>query len=430
MTYRADVKYLDDMRPDQVTMAADELRRVVRVLEPNLDALRHLSGRVEWDGGTRDLYDLRLNQATEIDDALRTGFVQAGHALDDYAAAQRTAQHHVADGKTAEDELARLIQPIAERQWDYVPGTDTLREWEDLRAGTGFWDSLDEWFQKDDINRIRARAETLHANANKAYNEGIRAELDARRLVVDRLNQARTALPDFLASATDALKIIDRTPGLREAILQAANDPNTRRPTGALEFYQVMDDPDSPPFLSPTAMGASLSGLSLTASEAAILRELSDQDKLKFIEIRKEALAAGNAAYPSVDGNDDHNDAFRHTYWNARLTQEFGADFAERFTTAHEALPVNQGPREAMDLHNNEIGRQIALAHPHATPEELKQLVGDAVRRGDTVVIGQQGQLVYTDHIRPEDTIDTATLNATGKPLPGHIPVPQAKEPN
>jgi len=430
MTYRTDVRYLDDMRPDQVTLAADDFRRVVRVLDTNLESLRRLRGRVEWGGPTRDLYDLRLNQAIEIGEALRTGFDQGARALDGYAAAQRIAQRHVADGKGAEDALGRLIEPIARRQWGHVEGTDPLHEWEDLRAGTGFWDSLDEWFQRDEINRVRSRADTLHGDANRAYNEAIRVEHDARQPAIDQLDRARKAMPDFLSSSADAARIIDQTPGLREAVLRAANDPNSRRPAGAMEFYQVQDDPDSPPFLSPTGVGASTYGLSLTASEAAIFRELSDHDKLRFIEIRKEAIAAGRAAYPSPDGNDDHADAYRHAYWTARLSHEFGPDFAQRYTTAHEALPGNQGPREAMDLHNNEVGRQVALAHPNASPEELRRLIADAVRRGDTVVINPHGQLTYTDQIRPEDTVDTPTLNETGKPMPGRIPVPPAKNPN
>jgi hypothetical protein len=50
--------------------------------------------------------------------------------------------------------------------------------------------------------------------------------------------------------------------------------------------------------------------------------------------------------------------------------------------------------REAMDLSDNEIGRRIAVQHPDADPTDLARLVADAVRNGQTVVVGGEGRLV------------------------------------
>ena len=41
--------------------------------------------------------------------------------------------------------------------------------------------------------------------------------------------------------------------------------------------------------------------------------------------------------------NDGHRDAFRHCFWNARLTKEFNYKWTQQFTTAHEALPGKHG---------------------------------------------------------------------------------------
>ncbi|WP_374412026.1 hypothetical protein [Hydrogenophaga sp.] len=96
-------------------------------------------------------------------------------------------------------------------------------------------------------------------------------------------------------------------------------------------------------------------------------------------------------------GNDGHRDAFRHAYWNAQLTQTFGADWTRAYTTAHEGVPGNQANREAMDLYNNSIGIQIGSAHPKAPPEALAKLVQQAVADGKMVVMNGQGALEWSD---------------------------------
>jgi len=96
-------------------------------------------------------------------------------------------------------------------------------------------------------------------------------------------------------------------------------------------------------------------------------------------------------------GEDGHNDAFRHTYLNALLTKEFGPEFADSFSTAHEGPVGNPADKEAMDLYNNELGRRIATENPDASEEELAQLVFDAVNDGEAVVIDSSGNLVFSD---------------------------------
>jgi hypothetical protein len=44
-----------------------------------------------------------------------------------------------------------------------------------------------------------------------------------------------------------------------------------------------------------------------------------------------------------------------------------------------------------MDLYNNEVGRNIAIANPDATPAQLADMVEQAVNNGDTVAWGEAG---------------------------------------
>ncbi len=81
-----------------------------------------------------------------------------------------------------------------------------------------------------------------------------------------------------------------------------------------------------------------------------------------LLRISQQAFAASQAlrrkdpAYPY--------DAYRHVYWSWMLTRQFGAEFSEAVTDAHEIRPtyeVSEASRR-MDLHNNAVGRAYALA--------------------------------------------------------------------
>ena len=123
------------------------------------------------------------------------------------------------------------------------------------------------------------------------------------------------------------------------------------------------------------------------------------------VEARIQQLPADqqDMARASWPRNDGHNDAFRHAYWNARLTSEFGAEWTAQFTTAHEGNNPGSSTREAMDLYNNQIGRQIALDNPNASSEELGDLVMQALNEGDLVVVGRNGHLAWSDDVARND---------------------------
>ena len=59
--------------------------------------------------------------------------------------------------------------------------------------------------------------------------------------------------------------------------------------------------------------------------------------------------------------NNGEGDAFRHAYWNALLTRNVSAAHAEAFTTLHEQVGGGAALANTMDLHNNAVGRSIAL---------------------------------------------------------------------
>ncbi len=54
-------------------------------------------------------------------------------------------------------------------------------------------------------------------------------------------------------------------------------------------------------------------------------------------------------------------DAFRHAYWNILLAKRINIQWAKDFTIAHESEPIQTADsrEKPMDLHNNEVGRNI-----------------------------------------------------------------------
>jgi hypothetical protein len=196
-----------------------------------------------------------------------------------------------------------------------------------------------------------------------------------------------------------------------------------------LAKYQVSVDPNGMTTYPSGALGwlAERFGMEpqeVTASEASHLDDIGIAGAADAYGIYKTALHDAENVFGEEGRKaitDGHADAFRHAYWNAMLANRFGQDWTEGYTTAHERKPGLPASSEAMDLHNNEVGRRIAAEHPDAGPDELKQHIEQAVRDGEMVVVSQDGRLVPSDQIEIGDTGRATDPPADG----GHDPTPQ-----
>lgn len=140
-----------------------------------------------------------------------------------------------------------------------------------------------------------------------------------------------------------------------------------------------------------------------------------------FFEIKAQAEDAAKKTYANPDQNalnDGHGDAFRHMYWNALMTQRYGAEWTENYGAAHEGLGANPPTREAMDLHNNAIGRQIAIDNPNASPEELQRLVHQRIKEGGAIVLDPNGQIAWSNQVE---------VDKNGHPARADIPLPAGR---
>ncbi len=197
------------------------------------------------------------------------------------------------------------------------------------------------------------------------------------------------------------------------------------------------------------------SAVRVTRAEGALIDQLTFDRGLvglqQFSDIKDRALGEAADRFPNNpvpanipadmagpwQGNDGHRDAFRHAYWNALMTQQYGENWTRAFATAHEGGPGNTANREAMDLYNNEVGRSIGAANRNATPEQLADLVEQSLNQGKLVVIDRTGNLEWSDRVvrgqhglAPEGdvvgprintpgTVPTETLSANTTPVPG-----------
>lgn len=167
--------------------------------------------------------------------------------------------------------------------------------------------------------------------------------------------------------------------------------------------------------------------LRTTATEAELLDALGPLDMMSFNDAKDHAVEETAARYGDENGqdphpgdapfNDDQADAFRHAYLNALHSRDLGSDWTTDFWTGHERIPGNDPAREAMDLHNNEVGRRIAEENPGASDEELADLVERSVADGEMVVIDQDGRLVPSHSITPDQA---GHPDPDADPMPGH----------
>ena len=119
-----------------------------------------------------------------------------------------------------------------------------------------------------------------------------------------------------------------------------------------------------------------------------------------------EADLLSRVLYPGADDRSEKN-AFKHAYWSALMTVVGGSELAKEITDEHEEWNMAHGQEPidlAMDLINNEVGREIArggvsrtwLFAPKLLRDYLIKLTALAISEGKLVEI-REGRLVPTD---------------------------------
>jgi len=110
-----------------------------------------------------------------------------------------------------------------------------------------------------------------------------------------------------------------------------------------------------------------------------------------FLAQAEQAIADTASRFSQGDMQDGkRGNAFQHAMWNALMAQ-WKPEYAAEFANAHEKYPGwaqwSETSFRNMDLHNNEVGRQIGLDNRFVTREQLANLVMNALNSNQLQVV-------------------------------------------
>lgn len=104
----------------------------------------------------------------------------------------------------------------------------------------------------------------------------------------------------------------------------------------------------------------------------------------------KETLRLCDRLFGKKHYQDNRENAFRHAYWNFLIAEkvfqknnsvEESIIWAKKITDLHERMAPNKALARAMDLHNNDVGRNLFSNNPEENAvEKLQDLMNSAVK--------------------------------------------------
>jgi len=122
----------------------------------------------------------------------------------------------------------------------------------------------------------------------------------------------------------------------------------------------------------------------------------------------RETMEICNRLFGKKHYQDNRENAFRHAYWNFLIAEkvfiknnsvEESVIWAKKITDLHERLAPNKALAQAMDLHNNEVGRTLFSNNPEENAvEKLQDLMNSAVKINDVDLSKlDKNQLVFIE---------------------------------
>ncbi|MFJ4779889.1 hypothetical protein [Streptomyces sp. NPDC088762] len=231
LSYRQDVEFLEECNPALVERNAAEFRRLRDLLVQVEEPARRAETRTQWQSDGSHTYTSRLAEARRLVTHIAEGYDKAASALHAYASALTTAKTHYGNGKRAERALAALIGTKGTAITRTAQEAEPMRQWEDMRATTGFLDGLAELTM--DVDDIRDEANRLHDDAGGNFRLAKTAEQEARNTCVHALKQAYELLPEFTVKGGGSRPdLYAAMADIRREAQEARTSPLTRLPGG------------------------------------------------------------------------------------------------------------------------------------------------------------------------------------------------------
>ncbi|WP_433566428.1 DUF6973 domain-containing protein [Nocardia sp. CA-151230] len=385
--------------------AADAMNAGITLEAESLNADKAIQGSESYFG------EAAGSAARTMSTKLKNEAVTSGDVLD--------AIHKQIDTTTAElfsdlVNLQSVVDEVEESEWNLFYDDETG----DVKSYDSNWETIKKnWGNPASVAWKTADCLRLGASLKQAYWDVQATDKIGARNLATQLEHVSQDVKLALAGIPDDA-------ALRDILLNYQVDTTKS---------EIVVWPDSTLLNLIRLQDLDIQPVEMTAEEKAAMDELCNPlhggnplNYKKFNDIKEEAVSFGkDNKYTAVNENskdDGHADAARHAYWNARMTQEFGADWAKQYASAHEMVGGNGPQREAMDLKNNDVGRQIGLANMNASKDDLKTAVIAAVDKGDTVVIHSPNgdkapaQIAFSNTVPWKDTTSPPSVDI---PLPG-----------
>ncbi len=127
------------------------------------------------------------------------------------------------------------------------------------------------------------------------------------------------------------------------------------------------------------------------------------------LKATKQTLNICNTIYENTHHKHGKANAFRHALWNVLICQktvyftkndEKSIIWAQKVTDLHEKLAPNESLEEAMDLHNNKIGRSCFITLKSSSEEEIITFLKKTTQNAKEIteikdILDHQNNLVY-----------------------------------
>ncbi|MGR4884615.1 hypothetical protein ACIPUC_35120 [Streptomyces sp. LARHCF249] len=300
LAHREDVEFLEECNPALVERNAAEFRRLRDLLVQVEEPARRAETRTQWQSDGSHTYTSRLKEARQLVAHMAEGYDKAASALHAYALALATAKTHYGNGKRSERALAALIGTKGTAITRTAQEAEPMRQWEDMRATTGFLDGLAELTM--DVDDIRDAANRLHDDAGGNFRLAKTTEQEARSTCVHALKQAYELLPEFKVKGSDSRPdLYAAMADIRREAEEARTSPLTHLPGSGPK--REMTGPVGPDTLiSPALRDIRMKTAGLPDDPADTFWNApdNDADKTEWISKNKEILraAARHAGLP------------------------------------------------------------------------------------------------------------------------------------
>ncbi|MBW5481233.1 hypothetical protein [Streptomyces bambusae] len=300
LSYRKDVEFLAECNPALVERNALEFKRLRDLLTEIGTPARRAETGTEWHSENSGAYTARLSEARKLAEQMAEGFGKAASALHAYSQALTTARSHYSAGKRTEQQLADLIHTKGTAITRTAQEAEPMRQWEDMRATTGFLDGLAELTM--DVDDIRDRANSLHDSCGGSFHQAKSAESEARATCLHALNQAYDLLPEFrLKGDSSKVDLYAAMADMRREGEEARQNPLTHLP-GSGPKRDLADGPLGKEPVSPALreIQMKVAGLPGDAANGYWNPPDGDDEKAAWLSKNKEVLkaAAAHAGLP------------------------------------------------------------------------------------------------------------------------------------